>query len=428
MIDIITSHYDNIEIAYPIKVINSNQFDTPVNFKLAKKRPRHRWYTYKEGFSPDFVSDMLHRFSRSQDDIIFDPFGGIGTTVLEASRQGYRSLSNDINPLSNFISVIKSTNYSTADLDSIKAYLKVLSPKELRTSAVPPNNTTVLRYFPPDTLDIILKLQHWIDHIEGEKTRNLYSLALLSILENLSTHRKDGNGVKRKKSYNMITGIGELIEIFSNRISLFVSDIDAVEINVEPSVRYQSSFSPYVIDEPADLVITSPPYANCFDYSKVYMVELWFGKFFQNAGDQKAFRESSIISHVHYKWAERHTEYSLPLVNEIIVPFLKEQVLWDKKIPSMILGYFSDLHKVLVELQVNLNHGAILGIVVGNSVYAGLPIATDLILAEIATKLGFKVRGIESYRRLTPSSQQLRKMRERDKKYLRESLVVLEWV
>jgi len=93
----------------------------------------------------------------------------------------------------------------------------------------------------------------------------------------------------------------------------------------------------------------------------------------------------------------------------------------------MLIGYFSDMGKVLSELIPNLNKTATVGIVVGNSVYGGVPIATDILLAQIAMRLGFELVGIESYRTLTPSSQQLKIMREEDKKYLRESLIILKW-
>ncbi len=99
----IVSFYEEFENEYPINVINKKQFNTPVNFKQAKLFPRHRWYTYKEGFSPQFVEDFITRFSKNSEDVIFDPFGGIGTTVLQSSFLNHESFSNDINPLSNFI-------------------------------------------------------------------------------------------------------------------------------------------------------------------------------------------------------------------------------------------------------------------------------------------------------------------------------------
>lgn len=119
--------------------------------------------------------------------------------------------------------------------------------------------------------------------------------------------------------------------------------------------------------------------------------------------------------------------YGHELVDGQISEYLSSIDLWDKKIPNMIKGYFSDLGKVLFELIPNLNAGAILGFVIGNSAYGGLPIPTDILFAELAHKFGFEIVDIEMYRTLTPSSQQLKIIDDSHKKYLRESLITLKW-
>ena len=426
-INTITDYYNRFELSNPIVVINEKQFDTPVNFKQAKTKAIHRWFTYKEGFSPVFVSDFIKRFKTSSNPVIFDPFGGIGTTVLESSLQGYSAYSNDINPLSNYISTIKNTQYNLKDLEHLKKSLVEFNDSKLIKKAIPPNNETVLNYFDKKTLELILQTQNWIDNLKSTKTANLFNLALLTNLEKISTHRKDGNGVKRKKNFDSIETIEELKEKISLKINEFIDDISKNKNKSKSKIYYQSSFDKYEIEKKADIVITSPPYANCFDYSKVYLVELWFGNFFKEKKDQKDFRENSVISHVHYKWNPRHNNYGHNLVENEITQYLTNCKLWDKKIPQMLVGYFSDMGKVLFELIPNLNKGATIGIVVGNSVYAGLPIATDILVSEIAVKLGYELIGIESYRTLTPSSQQLKIIRNEDKKFLRESLIILKW-
>lgn len=426
-IDSIIAFYQKFESQYPIKVINRKQFNTPVNFKQAKLFPRHRWYTYKEGFSPQFVEDFITRFSKNSKDVVFDPFGGIGTSVLQSSILNFQAYSNDINPLSNYVASVKTDSYTRKDIAQLVLINKELVKAKLNVKSLPPINETVTRYFTSETLDSILKIQHWISSIKFKKIKNIFSIAFLTILEKLSTHKKDGNGVKKKKNLDQNFSVSDIKELIGNQLNIFIEDIENTKIKIKPVIQYQSSFDKYRLKQKADIVITSPPYANCFDYSKVYLVELWFGGFFKNVIDQKHFRQSSITSHVHYKWEKRHLDFGHKLINNEISTYLSKQNLWDKKIPSMLVGYFSDMGKVLHELKPNLNKKATVGIVVGNSVYAGLPIATDILLAQIAMNLGFELIGIESYRTLTPSSQQLKIMRENDKQFLRESLIILRW-
>jgi hypothetical protein len=93
----------------------------------------------------------------------------------------------------------------------------------------------------------------------------------------------------------------------------------------------------------------------------------------------------------------------------------------------MLSGYISDLGKCLYNISQNLNKGATVGFVVGNSVYGGIPIATDIILAEMAEKLGYKCSAVRVYRKVIASSQQMVLLNEEEKHYVRESLVILKW-
>jgi hypothetical protein len=90
----------------------------------------------------------------------------------------------------------------------------------------------------------------------------------------------------------------------------------------------------------------------------------------------------------------------------------------------MVSGYFRDLGRFLKVVKPRLLRGASLGFVVGNSFYGGVPVATDLLLAEVGQAHGYSVDEIIVYRGIIPSSQQYVSMQE-DKRYMRESLVVL---
>ena len=103
---------------------------------------------------------------------------------------------------------------------------------------------------------------------------------------------------------------------------------------------------------------------------------------------------------------------------------LQKKELWDKKIPKMLQLYYDDMFKVLEESHKALNDKGFCCIVVGNSAYGGIVFPADLILAEYAEKIGFKVDKIEVDRYLITSSQQYEMTKETGK-YLRESVVCL---
>ncbi|MDX1940292.1 MAG: hypothetical protein SFU99_07060, partial [Saprospiraceae bacterium] len=132
----------------------------------------------------------------------------------------------------------------------------------------------------------------------------------------------------------------------------------------------------------------------------------------------------SLRSHVHATWPERYSYLSNELVDGYIRDILDQQDLWSTKIPSMLSGYFKDMGQLLSLLGDRLAPGARAGFVVSNSFYGGVPIATDLLLAQTAAKLGYKTVGIDVYRGIVPSSQQYKLIE--DKYFMRESLVIVE--
>ena len=64
-------------------------YDSPVNFNESMKSPRHRWFPYKEGFSPGFVEGFLRQHCSKPNSNIIDPFTGVGTTLIEGAKLGH---------------------------------------------------------------------------------------------------------------------------------------------------------------------------------------------------------------------------------------------------------------------------------------------------------------------------------------------------
>lgn len=420
--------YQALENKYNPMGLTIGTYDTPVNFNESLRTPIHRWYGYKEGFSPSFVNEFVSKYSRSLEDIIFDPFGGVGTTGLEANKMGYNAYLMDVNPLGIFASTVKTRHYSDIEVDHFVNEINLFESIEKWPITLSIDNKTIVKYFDETTWNSLLQIKSYISKRGDETVRNLFSLALLSLIEEISTHHKNGNGVKKKRMLPEPLSFSALKEKLVGRLSMYIGDIKNTNLKGETTIFYQSNLEGYALPSKADIVLTSPPYANCFDYSKVYLTELWVGGFFTTKEDQKLFRDKSVISHVHYRWNPRNETYGTDIINNLIVPILEKKDLWSNNIIPMLKGYFSDMGKFLFNLSKNLNEGATVGIVVGNSVYGGTPIATDVILARQAEELGYKCINIKVYRKVIASSQQMILLSDYEKKYVRESLVVLKWI
>lgn len=421
------NRYSELESRYKPHGFNQGTYNTPVNFRESLSVPIHRWYGYKEGFSPSFVHEFIQTFSSGKDVVVFDPFGGVGTTALEANIMGHNAYLMDVNPLGLFASGVKTHKYSKEELNSVQKDLNEFSGTEDFNITISIPNTTIPGYFDPLTWDSVLKMKSYAARLKNSLSRDLFNLSILSLIDEISTHHKNGNGVKKKAKIPAPLNEIELRDKICDKISLFIVDASSINRLGSTSIIAQSNLIPYTLPEKVDIVLTSPPYANCFDYSKVYLTELWLGGFFNEKADQTAFRENSVISHVHYKWNRQYKSSASDILNECAIPLLEPQKLWSNNIIPMLKGYFSDMSQSLTNLSLNLNDGATVGIVVGNSVYGGVVIATDLLLTSIAEQIGFKCKEIKVYRKVIASSQQMAILSTKDKELVRESLIILTW-
>lgn len=75
----------------------------------------HDFYRYPARFSPQFVRSTIKAFTQPGD-VVLDPFMGGGTTLVEARTLGRRAVGVDINKLAVFVSRVKTTPLSEADL------------------------------------------------------------------------------------------------------------------------------------------------------------------------------------------------------------------------------------------------------------------------------------------------------------------------
>lgn len=425
----VLSHYTSIEKSVNIRsVYDDVTYISPVNFTESMNASRHRWFPYKEGFSPSFVKNFITNYCNDEKGTTFDPFVGVGTTGITSARLGFDSIGFDVNPLAIFVANTKSIALNSKQINEFELQVQDFRNAELLESTELPDNKTVISYFEPDYLDAILKIKFYINKIKVTEYKNLFKLSLLSLIEKFSTHRKAGNGVKRKTKLNYgnekLKPIEEIRKEMILLLNVYISDLKIDEKLSDVKFIQTSSLDSdsYDIINDISAVITSPPYANCFDYSKIYMNELWLGDFFFSVNDQKNFRNNSLRSHVHSTWEPRNDSYGLDIVENKIRPIIDSQKLWSNKIGSMISGYFKDINKVLKLMKSKLKIGAPIGFIVSNSFYGGIIIATDLLIAELAEKNGYLIEEIVSYRKMIPSSQQFNKIL--DNHYMRESLVV----
>ena len=128
-------------------------------FWTSKQRAAHSLHevSYRACFKPQLPRFFISRLT-SPGDVVFDPFMGRGTTLLEAVLLGRDALGNDVNPVSR---ILVEARLDPPALPEVEARLEQLAldapdgPAEL-----PPDGFDV--FFHPRTFDQIRRLRAWL--------------------------------------------------------------------------------------------------------------------------------------------------------------------------------------------------------------------------------------------------------------------------
>jgi DNA modification methylase len=155
-----------------------------------------------------------------------------------------------------------------------------------------------------------------------------------------------------------------------------------------------------------DAIITSPPYCNRYDYTRIYALELAL----LGATEQKLInlRQHMLSCTVENRakdllalnptWEKAIAAADQQKLLRAILRYLENQraqgALNNTGIPRMVRGYFYEMACVIAECSRALKRGAPLVMVNDNVRYAGASISVDLILSDLASQLGFSVEGI----------------------------------
>ncbi|MGL5594351.1 MAG: DNA methyltransferase [Cetobacterium sp.] len=413
-----------------------NFFDNLVNFSKNMDTPYHKWFKYREGYSHLLVKELLKRSRLKESSIILDPFCGSGTTIVESKLNGYSSIGIEINPMSAFVANVKANSYSSLEIKEIEEKLNDMKInlefyEENREIEGLKRYEAIREYFSNRNLEKLIYIKEKIEKIENRKIHDLFFCAYLSIIEEVSDRKRDGNGLRKSTSK-----IKDVFECYISCVTEMYCDIKENPLSENLDSRIISgnamNMSSYLDEkDKIDAIIYSPPYANSFDYFESYKMELTLGDFIKEKKELQNYRENAVESFIGKKTKLKESYTFIEEIAQEIesaIP-LKEietgkKDLRTRKVPKMIKGYFNDMAKVLEESHKVLSDEGKCYIVVDQSSYLGKWIPTDLFLAYIAEHKKFKVEEIIVCRSAKTSAQQQKKYPYL-KEVLRESIVVL---
>lgn len=440
------------------------RFGPLVGSNQLRDRPVHRWYAYKEGYSPDLLGAVIAELGLSDRALhVSDVFGGVATTAVAAlqHKQVAEVRSLEYSPWAHFVGATKLSWPS-------------LSPERLRKLVpaavdftydsaveVPPLSTlSNQRVIHSRRVRSLLSARNHLEELSvaTKAERDFLLLGLGAVIEDLSYAMKDGRalrvrGTRRRRRSSLCdhpTPIGRsespVRAALLGQWSAMIEDLEvlggdrgnAAGVRAEHLQGDARSIEEAVLagGHPgfpkawSDLSCFSPPYLNCIDYSELYKLELWIMGLVTS---QRQFRETrlgTLRSHPSVKFDARDSFAGLR--SEPVVELIAEISAWltehsaRKDIGPVVQTYFEDMYEVWQAQVAHVKPGASAVCVVANSTFSRrrktengnyselwrLPLLTDVILAHLALLAGFESAEIWDARTLRPRNVKQGEARE----------------
>lgn len=399
-----------------IKILEKLDWGKFVSPRSDKNLVPFSWYTFKHRFGSELASKVFSMFGLSKGDVVFDPFCGGGTTLIKAKLDGYQAVGLDISPFSIFLTNVLTRAYET---NKLKKSLKTISHK-VNPNVKIPDVAILQKSFSDTTLRYIYSLRDEINSLNSpEKEFLLFSL--LSILDNASKAKKSGGFLRITKQRKVASCI--IRKMFIEASEKFINDLKLLNYSDAGTTAIIGDARKYpgeVKSRKYDAILTSPPYPNRHDYTRIYELELLVG-FINNNQTLKSLRYDTLRSHVEAKERYVADGYIKPTLLDKKINELSKCDLNNARIIPTIDGYFEDMYLSLKEMSNVIKVDGYIGLVVSNVRFAGVMIPVDELLGEIGEQVGLRAEGIYVLRYRGNSSQQMLR-HKRDP--TRESLVV----
>ena len=383
------------------------------SFKDSLRAPIHRWFTYPAGYSYKFVESEIRECDLDKRHWIMDPFVGTGTTSVAAKVAGVNSIGVEAHPFVFWVAKTKlHVEHDPVELENDAAAIvrqaKAIYSQNIPHAGIWPD--LVYKCFTDDNLCQLLALRTaTLQHDTTPERRDFFKVALTATLRDVTSAGAGWPYIAPSK-YAKRTVQREAIVEFQKRCALMMSDVLEMHYLKPPDSLHKlvngdaRQLEEYADPDSIDLVLTSPPYLNNYDYADRTRLETYFWGIYENWSDitRKVRDHLMIAATTQIRRAEMKDiglcagvkKVSTELHAEIvaIIDQLAELRLvkgGKKSYDLMVAGYFEDMLRVISGVQTVLKPGRQFVLVLGDSAPYGVHVRTDEIIGELAVAAGF---------------------------------------
>lgn len=345
----------------------------------------HGFHPYFASFNPQIPRKAMKWFT-SEGDIVLDPFCGSGTTLVEAKLGNRNSIGIDVNPLACLITKVKTTairdkkllecfnllNRIKMNINAVHGQLTLSEDETLFLQPGIPEFRNRDYWFKPHVLEELGIIKAHILSLENEDLKDFCSVAFSSIVVKVSNQQHETRYKRVDKSIKPY----ETYEIFKSKLVQMIKEMKTFNRAAYPSkcdvYCEDLRHSVAIEDDEVDLIVTSPPYLNAWDYNLYQRFRFFWLDF-----DHRKFRDLEIGAHLKHSY-----------------------------IDNSIKKYADDMSLCLKQMFRMLKKSAVCCIVIGEAFVQGRRVDVPQILIDEAVDLGFDLEKIYTKEVLGPHFSQ----------------------
>ena len=359
---------------------------------------RHGWLRLTPAYSLRIVEELMADCGSHLR--VLDPFCGAGTTALAAANRGHDAGTVDINPFLVWFTGAKTAAYGSREIAEAETAGETALQKALQRKIDPaeePPMHRIERWWPSSDRMYLRYLKAAIEDVsQNEQVRDLLNVAFCRLVIRLSAAAFNHQSMSFKDASQSKLDLGvDEGELFRQELRFVTESArynpqGSVSVVLGDSRRVENCF-----DEPFDLVVTSPPYANRMSYIRELRPYMYWLGYLQNgreAGelDWKAIGGTwGVATSRLAKW-QRAADVRLPAeLLEVVGQIARSGRSNGSILAAYVEKYGEDVAQHLASVGRVLRTGARAHYIVGNSVFYGVLVPIEQVYAALMRSVGF---------------------------------------
>ena len=365
------------------------EFDNGWNFKEANtKEYTHCYHIYPAMMIPQVARTLISKFKPTDKcHLLFDPYMGSGTSLVEAAIANINSVGTDLNPLARLITKVKTTVYDIHKLETefydIQSRLFFFSYNDIKNK----NFDRISNYSFWYSDENLLKLSYLSQLIEAySENQDFFNVALSEVVREVSYTRNGEFKRFRMKEDKIKSFHPNVFGLFEEKVRRNINGLREFENEVSNTSAKIFSFNSTnkipqsaIKKESVDMVLTSPPYGDS-------RTTVAYGQFSRWANEWFSFENAKNLDRLlmgGHKCKQQHFE------TETIAEELKKIKEADINRYYEVISFLNDYWSSILNVADTVRIGGMVCYVVGNRNVKGIQIPLDYFTAETFERCGF---------------------------------------